>query len=111
MNRFLIVAFLAFFGALLLTPGLIAQQEPSESGRKIVNRVSPQYPEIARTMNLAGSVKAEALVEPNGVVKSVEVKGGHPVLVRAAQNAIYKWKWAPAAHETREAIEVKFNPE
>jgi TonB family protein len=111
MNRFLIAAFLTFFGALLLTPGLIAQQELSESGRRIVNRVSPQYPEIARTMNLAGSVKAEALVEPNGVVKSVEVKGGHPVLVRAAQNAIYKWKWAPAAHETREAIEVKFNPE
>jgi TonB family protein len=111
MNRFLIAAFLSLFGALLLTPGLIAQQEPSESSRKIVNRVSPQYPEIARTMNLAGSVKAEALVEPNGVVKSVEVKGGHPVLVRAAQNAIYKWKWAPAAHETREAIEVKFNPE
>jgi TonB family protein len=111
MNRFLIAAFLSLFGTLLLTPGLIAQQEPSESGRKIVNRVSPQYPEIARTMNLAGSVKAEALVEPNGVVKSVEVKGGHPVLVRAAQDAIYKWKWAPAAHETREAIEVKFNPE
>jgi TonB family protein len=111
MNRFLIAAFLVFFGALLLPPGLIAQQEQSESVRKIVNRVSPQYPEIARTMNLAGSVKAEALVEPNGVVKSVEVKGGHPVLVRAAQNAIYKWKWAPAAHETREAIEVRFNPE
>jgi outer membrane biosynthesis protein TonB len=62
-------------------------------------------------MNLRGSVKADALVEPNGVVKSVEVKGGHPVLVRAAQSAIYKWKWAPAAHETREPIEVKFDPQ
>ena len=56
-------------------------------------------------------MKAEALVEPNGVVKSVEVKGGHPVLVRAAQDAIYKWKWAPASHETREPIEVKFDPQ
>jgi hypothetical protein len=45
------------------------------------------------------------------MVKSVEVKGGHPVLVRAAQDAIYKWKWAPASHETREAIEVKFDPQ
>ena len=58
--------------------------------------MTPQYPEMARTMNLRGNVKAEAVVEPNGVVKSVEVKGGHPVLVRAAQDAIYKWKWAPA---------------
>ena len=66
---------------------------------------------MARTMNLKGNVKAEAVVEPNGVVKSVEVKGGHPVLVRAAQDAIYKWKWAPASHETREPIEVKFDPQ
>jgi hypothetical protein len=33
-------------------------------------------------------VKAEAVVKPNGVVKAVDVKGGHPVLVRAAQEAI-----------------------
>ena len=62
-------------------------------------------------MNLRGSVKVEALVKPNGVVKSVDVKGGHPVLVRAAQEAIYRWKWEPSAHETREPIEVKFDPQ
>ncbi len=66
---------------------------------------------MARTMNLRGSVKAEALVKPNGVVKTVDVKGGHPVLVRAAQEAIYRWKWEPSAHETRELIEVKFDPQ
>ena len=89
---------------------MYVQPPQSESNRRIVNRVTPQYPAIARTLNLKGSVRAEALVEPNGVVKTVEVKGGHPVLVRAAQDAIYKWKWAPATHETREPIEVKFNP-
>ena len=66
---------------------------------------------MARSMNLRGNVKAEAVVEPNGVVKSVEVRGGHPVLVRAAQDAIYKWKWAPSARETREPIEVRFDPQ
>lgn len=92
----------------------MAQQAPvpqgANDGRKIVSRVTPQYPQMARTMNLAGNVKAEAVVEPNGAVKSVEVKGGHPLLVRAAQDAIYKWRWVPAAHETREPIEVKFEP-
>jgi len=62
-------------------------------------------------MNLKGSVKAEALVAPNGTVKVVEIRGGHPVLVRAAQDAIYKWKWAPASHESREPIEVRFDPQ
>jgi hypothetical protein len=61
-------------------------------------------------MNLRGSVKAEAVVQPNGMVKSVEIRGGHPVLVEAAQRAIYKWRWAPAAHESRELIEVGFDP-
>jgi TonB family protein len=111
MNRCLTTVFLVFFAGLILVPASFAQQEQSESARKILNRVTPQYPDIARAMNLRGSVKADALVEPNGVVKSVEVKGGHPVLVRAAQSAIYKWKWAPAAHETREPIEVKFDPQ
>ena len=64
-----------------------------------------------RVADESGVIKAEALVEANGVVKSVELKGGNPVLGRAAQNAIYKWKWAPAAHQTREPIEVKFDPQ
>jgi TonB family protein len=111
MKRLLATILFSLFVVLSLAAGSFAQQEQAESSRKIVNRVSPQYPEIARTMNLRGSVKAEAVVEPNGAVKSVDVKGGHPVLVRAAQSAIYKWRWAPATRETREAIEVHFDPQ
>ncbi len=111
MKRLLATILFSLFVVLNLAAGSFAQQEQAESSRKIVNRVSPQYPDIARTMNLRGSVKAEALVEPNGAVKSVDVKGGHPVLVRAAQSAIYKWRWAPATRETREAIEVRFEPQ
>ncbi len=111
MKRFLAATFLVQFSALLFTPALFAQQDQTETTRKIVNRVTPQYPAMARTMNLRGSVKAEAVVQPNGMVKSVEVKGGHPVLVEAVQHAIYKWKWAPASRETRELIEVKFDPQ
>jgi TonB family protein len=110
VTRALLPALLLALVSVLVLPAF-GQQEQTESNRKIVNRVTPQYPQVARTMNLKGNVKAEAVVEPNGVVKSVEVKGGHPVLVRAAQDAIYKWKWAPASHETREPIEVRFDPQ
>ena len=110
MNHPLMTGFLVLIGALVCAPALIGQKEQTEGTRRIVSRITPQYPEMARSIRLSGSVKAEALVEPNGVVKTVEVKGGNPVLVRAAQSAIYKWKWAPAAHETREPIEVKFDP-
>ncbi len=109
MKRVSPVIFIILLFSAVLLPAAFSQPQ-SEGNRKIVNRVTPQYPEMARTLNLKGSVRAEALVEPNGMVKTVEVKGGHPVLVRAAQDAIYKWKWAPSTHETREPIEVKFQP-
>jgi hypothetical protein len=50
--------------------------------RKIVMRVAPQYPSLASSMNVQGTVKADVLVEPNGTVKSVEVKGRHRKLPR-----------------------------
>ena len=108
MKRIPTVPLLFILSILVLVPATFGQQEQTEGGRKIVSRVTPHYPEIARTIHLGGSVKAEAVVQPNGVVKSVNVTGGHPLLVRAAQEAIYKWKWAPSAHETQELIEIKF---
>ena len=111
MNRLISAGLLVLFGFFLYTPPSLAQQEQADGARKIVSRVMPRYPEMARTMNIRGSVKAEALVKPNGVVKAVDVKGGHPVLVRAAQEAIYRWKWEPSARETREPIEFKFDPQ
>jgi TonB family protein len=68
------------------------------------------YPQLARPMSLKGTVRLEALVLPNGTVKSVQVKGGNPLLVQSAQNAIREWKWTKAEHETTELVEFKFQP-
>ena len=62
-------------------------------------------------MNIRGSVRVEVSVAPNGAVKTLEVRGGHPVLVEAAQSAVRQWKWEPALHETRETVELRFNPQ
>jgi len=79
--------------------------------RKIVERATPAYPELARSMALQGIVKVDALVAPDGTVKGTEIKGGHPVLAQAAINAVRHWKWEPSAHESHEVVEVKFSPE
>ncbi|HUJ95145.1 MAG TPA: energy transducer TonB [Terriglobales bacterium] len=86
------------------------QEDEPESNRRVLKRVVPDYPQIARELNLRGSVRVEVLVEPNGTVKSVQIKGGHPVLVIAAQDAVRKWKWEPATHETQEPVEFRFDP-
>lgn len=111
MGRRLPLAALLAVLSLGISPIHSSAQAAPASSRKIVNRVMPQYPSMARSLNIRGNVRVEALVEPNGTVKTVEVKGGHPLLVQAAETAIREWKFAPATHETKETIEVRFDPQ
>ena len=103
-----------WFSVLLLMglrhPVTAQTQEPSSESRKIVRKIHPRYPEIARRMNLGGTVKVIAVVAPDGKVMSVEPVGGSPLLIQAAKAAITEWKFAPAGTESREAIELHFNP-
>ena len=88
----------------------VADGGSTESERRVLSRVVPFYPQLARNMNLKGNVRVEALVAPDGKVKSVSTRGGHPILIQAAEHAVYKWKWVPTKHETREVIDVRFDP-
>ena len=90
--------------------GLAYCQNESDGGRKIVRKVEPHYPELARRMNLSGTVKVIAVVTQDGSVKKVEAVGGSPILMQAAQNAIAQWKYAPGA-ESREPIILHFSPQ
>jgi TonB family protein len=61
-------------------------------------------------MQIAGTVKVEATVAPNGKVKSTKAVGGSPVLTKAALDAIEAWKWAATSSESKELIELSFHP-
>ena len=87
-----------------------AQSSDSSSGRKIINKVVPVYPSMARSVRLSGTVKLEVLVLPNGTVKSIQVKGGNPLLAQAAQNAARECRWAKAEHDSTELLEFRFTP-
>ena len=60
-------------------------------------------------MRLGGTVRVIAVVAADGNVKSVEPVGGSPVLIKAAEDAVAKWKFAPGA-ESRESVELHFTP-
>ena len=79
--------------------------------RRVIYRMNPAYPVLARSMALAGVVRLDVVVSPDGSVKKVEPVGGHPVLSQAAANAVRQWKWEPASGESREPVQVKFSPE
>jgi len=78
-----------------------------DAARKLKSKVSPQYPELARKMNVTGSVKLELVVAANGQVKSVKALGGHPLLIDAAQSAVKQWRYEPGPEDT-EVVEIRF---
>jgi len=78
--------------------------------RRAKSKVAAVYPELARRMNITGTVKVEVTVAPNGSVKDAKVVGGHPVLANAALEAVRKWRFEPTAMESSGVVDFKFAP-
>ncbi len=108
-NKFLVLILAIAIVALLGSPLLAGAGDNAEGSRKVINRVNPVYPDLARRVNASGSVKLEVQIAPNGEVKSVKAIGGHPLLIGASQDAIKKWKFEPASETTTTIIEFRFN--
>lgn len=100
-------------GALAVLSGALAfgqSASTDESKRKAKTKLLPVYPDLAKRLNVAGKVKIEVVITPEGRVKSTRVVGGHPLLVQACQDAVKEWKFAPAAEETTQLVEFEFHP-
>ena len=104
------VSFITIALVALSTSLLTAQSAPASanSERKVASRVAPSYPELAKKMHIHGAVRVEAVVRPNGSVKSTRILGGNPVLVDAALDAVGKWKFESGKSETTEVVQLVF---
>jgi TonB family protein len=86
-----------------------AQQANVEEGKRKTKVKSPvAYPELARRMKIAGKVKIEVMIAPDGHVKSARAVGGHPVLVQSCLDSVKDWKFEAAPEETTQIIEFNF---
>jgi TonB family protein len=81
---------------------------PSGEVPKVVHRVAPKYPVTALKAHIQGNVILEVVNDKNGNVKSVKVINGHPLLIKAAVDALKQWKYAPYLIDG-EAKSVIFN--
>lgn len=106
-KKLLKFALLLTTAVVLLLPSALMAQD-SAAKRKVSHRVVPDYPAVARQMNITGKVKIEAIVEPDGHVKSTRAVGGSPLLVESAEKALKNWKFEPGPKETTEVIEFDF---
>jgi protein TonB len=65
------------------------------NGGELRLEVPPQYPSIARSAGIEGTVVLEALIDEKGRVQEVTIKRGAPVLARAAVDAVKQWRYQP----------------
>lgn len=62
---------------------------------KLIRRVEPEYPELAKRARVQGIVLLQVLVGEQGNVTEVKIIRGHPLLNQAAVDAVKQWKYSP----------------
>jgi len=93
-----------------LAPKASAQEANADSAkRRVKSKVVPDFPPLAKQMNVTGKVKIEATISTDGRVTSTKVIGGSPLLVNSALDALKKWRFEAAPKESTEIIEFDFN--
>jgi TonB family protein len=61
----------------------------------LVNTIPPVYPPLALQARISGTVRLHAIVGKDGSVQELTLVSGHPLLVRAALDAVKQWRYKP----------------
>ena len=80
--------------------GPIRAAQLPELPRKIVD-VRPQYPEIARSARVEGTVVLEAVLDASGRITQLRVLRSVPLLDQAALDAVRQWRYTPSTYNGR----------
>jgi protein TonB len=71
----------------------------------LVNRVMPVYPPLAKSAHVSGVVHLIGIISKDGTIRDLKVISGHPMLTRAALDAVSQWVYKPTLLNN-EAVEV-----
>jgi protein TonB len=61
----------------------------------LIRRVDPVYPPLARSARVQGQVVLAAIISKEGTIQHLQVLSGHPMLVKAALEAVTQWRYRP----------------
>jgi TonB family protein len=62
---------------------------------KLLTRVQPAYPPLARQTGISGTVQLHAVISIDGAIEQLDVVSGHPLLIQAALDAVRQWRYQP----------------
>lgn len=105
-STFVILIVTLLWNTLAMSPASSQTTQSQATARKLKVSVPPEYPELARKMNIQGVARVLLTVTPDGKVVGVKELGGNPVLVASLVQAVRKWKYESADRESE--IEVRF---
>ena len=105
-STFLVLIAILLWNTLAMSPAFSQTSQGQSSTRKLKVSVPPEYPELARKMNIQGVARVLLTVTSDGRVIGVKELGGNPVLVAALVQAVRKWKYESADRDSE--IEVRF---
>lgn len=61
----------------------------------LVYKVQPSYPPLARQARVQGTVVLRAVIGKDGTIQDLSVVSGHPMLTKAALDAVKQWRYKP----------------
>ena len=61
----------------------------------LVNKVTPNYPELAKAAGVQGDVQLRIVIGTDGTVQKATLISGPPLLVQAAIQAVQQWVYKP----------------
>jgi protein TonB len=62
---------------------------------KLIFQPKPEYPPLAKMARIQGTVRLEAVISRDGTIQDLKVLSGHPLLVKAALEAVQRWRYQP----------------
>jgi len=83
---------------------------------KLIHKVDPVYPEIAKSSGLFASVTLAVTADEKGAVSDIGLISGNQVFAEAAAEAVRQWRYAPAVVDGKPvpvsfSIYITFQPD
>lgn len=60
---------------------------------KLIYNPAPEYPSLAKMARIQGKVRLEVIISKDGTIQDLKVLNGHPLLVKAALDAVKQWRY------------------
>jgi len=109
-SAFLLLVAVVVWNTTALPSATLQTSQPQSTTRKLKLSAPPEYPELARKMNIQGVARVLLTVTTDGRVVGIKELGGHPVLIAALVQAVKKWKYEPADRESEIEVRFEFTP-